>query len=201
MHKAKASQVSLLVLLHVARVTETFAAMPAAEGLLPGVVAQMHRQVARLTEALPAHRAAVRLLPGVHPAVLLVVARVSEGAPAQRAAVGFPLGPLERSRARAARFCVLLLLLFFRVVVSLPPVETRVRVGRFWVWSLAGCRVRRVIEAIGGARGSFVQKRLCFHFVVVFGHRNHGDRAHVVGIGQCVASYMWSGGGGEAGGG
>lgn len=139
MHKAKASQVSLLVLLHVARVTETFAAMPAAEGLLPGVVAQMHRQVARLTEALPAHRAAVRLLPGVHPAVLLVVARVSEGAPAQRAAVGFPLGPLERSRARAARFCVctsgalllLLLVLFFRVVVSLPPVETRVRVGRF----------------------------------------------------------------------
>lgn len=93
-----ASQVGLLVFLHVARVAEALATVAAAERLLPRVVAQVHRQVARLAEALPAHRATVRLLPRVHPAVFLVVACVPEGATAQRAAVHFSDVSLETSR-------------------------------------------------------------------------------------------------------
>lgn len=125
----EASQMSLLVLLHVTRVTKTFAAVTAAKRLLSRVVAQMHSEVARLTEPLPTHRAAVGLLPRVHPAVLLVVARVPEGAAAGRAAVVFSDISLERSRA----FCACLgdLLFFYSSIVCIV-----VSVGKWLVYAI-----------------------------------------------------------------
>jgi len=200
---AAASQVSLLVFLHVTRVTEAFPAVAAAERLLPGVVAQVHRQVARLAEALAAHRAAVRLLPGVHPAVLLVVARVSEGATAERAAVVFSHVSRERVWAGGrAFFRVISAVRLFRsdavcvvvVVVLLGQrllgqpedeaglaVESRTSRGSCSVQCARGRGANVVIEVMSGARDRVVLRlRLCFHVVLVSRQWTRAEGADMV---------------------